>query len=261
MTYREISRPAGSESWTTTGEWVEWVNAERLAPAVAPVLNPTCSLCYGPVGTRYDQRPFPTCQHCNRYKALLDGLVPIAYSLDIGLESMLHRYKDWGPRYRWMRLPLASILVEFLERHLKCIQDKFGSIDIAATTPKGRTARNFDHLGTILSAVTSWPLEWEFNLLTKVRDKTDDRGGIDPDCYRVTEASSVEGRTVLLFDDTWTSGSTIASAAAALRRQGATKVVAITIGRQLAPRFGNAEGIIEATKDRILDVRRCVIDG
>ncbi|MEO6808015.1 MAG: ComF family protein [Isosphaeraceae bacterium] len=49
--------------------------------------------------------------------------------------------------------------------------------------------------------------------------------------FRVRDPRSIEGRTVLLVDDILTTGATCGSAARALKRAGATKVIAVVIGR------------------------------
>ncbi|MFI6098404.1 ComF family protein [Lentzea sp. NPDC051213] len=46
-------------------------------------------------------------------------------------------------------------------------------------------------------------------------------------------AADVEERSILLVDDTWTSGASLQSAAVALKRAGATRVVGLVIGRHL----------------------------
>ncbi len=43
-------------------------------------------------------KPFPTCIVCRSYGNVIDSFVPASYSLDIGLESMLHMYKDYAVR-------------------------------------------------------------------------------------------------------------------------------------------------------------------
>jgi predicted amidophosphoribosyltransferase len=49
--------------------------------------------------------------------------------------------------------------------------------------------------------------------------------------FRVRDPGAIEGRTVLLVDDILTTGATCGSAARALKRAGAARVVAVVIGR------------------------------
>jgi len=58
----------------------------------------------------------------------------------------------------------------------------------------------------------------------------------DPGRYATSR--ELAGASVLLIDDTWVSGSSAQSAAAALRRAGAAHVACVVIGRWLTPSFG-----------------------
>ncbi len=56
--------------------------------------------------------------------------------------------------------------------------------------------------------------------------------GLDPDRFRAPRP--LTGASVLLLDDTWTSGGTAQSAAVALKRAGARSVAAVVLGRHVA---------------------------
>jgi hypothetical protein len=89
---------------------------------------------------RFDRVAFavvdrPACRSCldirklvsiSIYGPILDGHMPISYSVDDGLESLLHRYKDFVAQYRWMSAPLASLTHDFLAQHLSCLQNRHG---------------------------------------------------------------------------------------------------------------------------------------
>lgn len=53
------------------------------------------------------------------------------------------------------------------------------------------------------------------------------------DAFKIRNASSIEGRTLLLVDDVFTSGATVSSAARVLKDAGADKVSVLTIARAL----------------------------
>jgi hypothetical protein len=53
---------------------------------------------------------------------------------------------------------------------------------------------------------------------------------------RFRALARLTGATILLLDDTWTSGSSAQSAAIALKRAGARRVVVVTLGRHVNPR-------------------------
>ncbi|MFD0851212.1 ComF family protein [Actinomadura adrarensis] len=183
----------------------------------------------------------------------------MVYSLDEGLESLLHRFKDFGPEYRWIGALFGSLAIEFFTNHLQCIEERYGKIDIFAVPPAGGASRNFDHMAEIIHSVRPWRTSWDLSLLKKKRNKKDERGQVDTECYDLSPGRGVEGKRVLFLDDTWTSGSTLASAAAAAKRHGAQKVVAVTIGRQLKKEWGTGRDIAQAALRRRYDVGRCVI--
>ncbi len=56
--------------------------------------------------------------------------------------------------------------------------------------------------------------------------------------YRVTQ--SVCGKSILLIDDTFTTGARLQSAASALQLAGADVVAAVVIGRVINPEFSGA---------------------
>jgi predicted amidophosphoribosyltransferase len=159
-----------------------------------------------------------------------------------------------------MSAPVGSLAFDFLARHLTCIEERYGEIDIFSVAPQGNSDRGFDHLGKVLSTVSGWPMDWDADLLVKVRQKQDIRGIVDRSCYELNDGKFVAKKNVLLFDDTWTSGSTLASAAATLKRNGARNVVAVTVGRQVSG-WGTGPEIKEAIRDRRYDPERCVICG
>ena len=78
-------------------------------------------------------------------------------------------------------------------------------------------------------------------------------------------ASAARGSRILLLDDTYVSGARAQSAAAALRRAGASSVVVAVLGRvlrtdrvALPPQFRNAPVPAEGVPDRPRSCCRCV---
>ena len=257
MTYRNIVRPIRYESMNTTMDWFEWSLKEGLLLPVSS--ERCCRVCHGAVGYGWDEEPYGRCQHCLNYVGSLDAVVPITYSVDSGMESLLHRYKDFGMRYRWMAAPLASLTAEFLSRHIRCLETRGDRFDFALTMPSGNAERDFDHLQTAIDLVDEWPVEWRHDLLGKARPGRPGRGDVDPSYFGVSPARAVRGANVLLFDDTWTSGSSVASAGECLRDHGARSVVALTVGRQLKAGFGTSDELIAAAKRERFSLDRCVI--
>jgi predicted amidophosphoribosyltransferase len=240
---------------------VRWVAQERLAPSVRPVEERVCGLCYGAVAIGRDGTPYAYCRPCQQYREVLDGLVPIAYSAPNGLESALHRYKDFRG-YRWLATPLDALLYHFLKQHSSCIQNRFGAIDVMTVVPSHPSTRGgWDAMKALVGAIrTRWPWPWDLDLLVRTSPATPARGRINPQLFRVATGRAVRDRRVLLVDDTFTSGRTIASAASALKSEGAATVVGLTLGRQLGIDWPPASHLVASLADRELNLGRCVLD-
>ena len=131
MGYRQhFDPPAFIRGPHTTQDWLNWMIRENVLHEVALWPERPCGMCGGSVGMMYDGQPFPRCLVYHSYGNVIDGFVPASYSLDVGLESMLHMYKDW-PGYGWLRLPLGSLFYARSSVHRACIERKFGAIDVA----------------------------------------------------------------------------------------------------------------------------------
>jgi predicted amidophosphoribosyltransferase len=241
-------------------DWIQWLDQEHLAPSVAPLVDDACSLCHGSVGYQDDDEAFDRCYHCSHYADTLAALVPALYSVADGLESALHQYKDFGQQHRWLATPLSSILTEFLDEHLACIENLIGGVDVAVSVPSNNDGRGFDHIQEMLDSALEWPLDWRGDVIAKVREGRPGRGVMDPSFYRVvTDLAVMRNASVLLLDDTWTSGASLMSVAACLRDSGAERVVGLTIGRQLSPGFGSSDDLITTARARDFNRDVCVL--
>jgi hypothetical protein len=108
-----------------------------------------------------------------------------------------------------------------------------------ATIPSVRSHRGGEHpLHRIVAAVLRPESEV---VLTPVR-RNNDRI-VDPHLFEVNEVLS--NSSVLLIDDSWTTGSNVISAAAALRATGATAVNAMVLGRILNTDWAPSRTFIE----------------
>ena len=151
----------------------------------APRPQGSCGTCGGAVGY-FNGEPTPNCYHCHIYRDALDGIVSITYSLDNGLESMLHKYKDWEGK-EWLAYPLASLLHVFLNDHLECIEDVFGPIDVFTMAPPN-TERDFDRLARLSEVVDEARAgrDWTTNLIGRnTAVPPPGRGQVAPEAYVV----------------------------------------------------------------------------
>ncbi|WP_368661746.1 ComF family protein [Streptomyces sp. NA02950] len=101
--------------------------------------------------------------------------------------------------------------------------------------------------------------EWSHGILVKNSTKkaNERRRKITPDAFSASDV--VKGARVLLLDDTYTSGGTLASAAHALKVRGATRVVGLTFGRQLGDEWEDSRRIIDDLPRRTLDLSQCAV--
>ncbi len=248
--YRDFTKPIFASKPPTVTDWMGWLLAQDVLREAAPRPAISCGLCGGAVGTMHNGEPFARCAQCRNYGHAIAALIPMTYSLDDGLESMLHRYKDFG--VTWLESPLRSLLWHFTSRHGNCIKKAYGPFDLALAVPSDNTERGFDHLERIAAPVGDGepPFRWRFDIVSRNRAVSrPNRGELKPDSY-IVAAGSVQGKSVILLDDTWTSGASIASAAAALRRSGARSVTAITLGRQL-----NSSSTYQNNQELVREVR------
>lgn len=172
---------------------------------------------------------FVRCWQCNQHfqafgAELADEVVPISFAeKDKQLARVLSQYKysHSADVRRQFTSELAYVLATFLARHLGCL----GEVDLVTVVPssQGRTPRLVDVLGRRISLTSG-----RFAEVLATKCKNDRR--MRPDCYAAVD---VQGQNVLLVDDTWTSGASLQSAAVALKRAGATRVVGLVLGRHL----------------------------
>ncbi len=75
-----------------------------------------------------------------------------------------------------------------------------------------------------------------------------------------TVNASVQGRRVLLVDDTFTSGAEVQSAASALQLAGAAIPAAVVIGRYINPHFNDASNQLwERARAQLFRFERCCL--
>jgi hypothetical protein len=186
----------------------------------------------------------------------------MCYSLQSGLEGILWYAKNEA-RYAWLRLPLASLLCEFLKAHRSCIENYYGgSFDLSIAMPSHPSTRGgLGHLEAIINSVQGFSREWTTGALVKndASKAGTRRGEIVPDLFSASPA--VRGKRVLLFDDTYTTGGSIASAAHALKQAGAATVVGLAFGRQLSAEWHDSREFVASLSGRTLEIAECAVHG
>jgi hypothetical protein len=204
-----------------------------LAPRLSAPQRPgpgLCGCCRGPAA-----RGQARCYQCDLHAELLPGLlpdvvVPVAYAEKGGEHARnLWLYKSGEQGAAAARVMLGALLMVFLRDHGPCIWRHAGMTTPShvAVIPSGRGRPGPHPLRALVAGCLALP--W-LPLDLRARAGREPRSP-GPDRYRTTR---LPGASVLLLDDTWTSGASAASAAAALKLAGARQVAVIVLGRHLS---------------------------
>lgn len=175
------------------------------------------------------------CYACATGEQHLDAMVPVAYS--VAHEQLHHdlvRYKRCAdPWVEMAAARLALILGRFLQAHEACVAAAAGTsaFDVVTTVPSGQIGRDAYHpLRRIVGEMIAPTAQRHERLLHRSGAPAKPRVF---DSTRFQAVRRLAGANVLLIDDTWTTGASAQSAAAALKAAGAARVGAVVIGRHL----------------------------
>lgn len=186
-----------------------------------------CELCFNLIGPKCRR-----CRACAQNRDHLERLLPISYVLS---GSPLHRtlagYKrDADPSVPHAVADLATILERFLACHELCLGDG-QRFELVTTVPSGDRRRDELHpLRRIVSEMIPSVAGRHRRLL---RPSARQLPPHTFDSHRFEALQQLHGERVLLIDDTWATGASVQSAAAALRAAGTGAVAAVVIGRYL----------------------------
>jgi hypothetical protein len=190
----------------------------------------TCVVCRGPAG-----RGFARCYQCGRHDLLgrgllADAVVPVCYAVKgTAFAACLWRYKSRlapSPRARTLML---ALLLAFLHDHGPCLWRHAGmpSPGRLAVVPSGSGRPGQHPLLRMAAPYLRLP-----PVPLRIRPGSQGRD-LDLDRFRAGQGAA--GASVLLIDDTWVSGASAQSAAAALRLAGARHVAIVVLGRHVNP--------------------------
>lgn len=218
-----------------------------LRPALVPVPASgqigICPICHSSCPAEYS-----TCYPCMQASQLdPPSILPISMSIDRGpVHRHLRMYKDAPDELTRDRLALrlAALLSVFLENHSACV----GDWDVVTCVPS-------QHRVAMASVVAKLQ-RFQGRSFDVLRAQPAASGrALDPDRFQV--ASDVSGRRVLLLDDTFTTGASLFSAVAALRRAGSTVVGPIVLGRHVQESWGPSQEMMSWLGDRPWEEHRC----
>ncbi len=211
-------------------------------PTVAELTEPYGNFMLGPrrgpdvCATCFNfTRGYTHCYGCTHSHRPLDAVAPISYSVaHEQLHHALAQYKrastDAAVR---LQRELAAVLWRFLAEHEHCVAKAAGTrgFELVTTVPSSNATRDEQHPLRTIVATTVKPTRERHRRLLRSADVAATPRQFDPNRFTPTEA--LHGQDILLIDDTWTSGASAQSAAAALKHAGAGTVAAVVIGRHL----------------------------
>ncbi len=221
---------------------------------VAPRPGPdVCSVCFNLTDG------YGRCYACAHGGRWLDVLAPVSYSVaGEQLHHALVAYKrGTGPVARRFTIELAAVLWRHLAKHEVCLARAAGveAFELVTTVPSGDRGRDDIHpLRRLVSELVAPTRERYRPLLTR-SDLPAAAHEFSPQKFDVHRELGAE--TVLLVDDTWTTGANAQSAAAALKRAGARAVAAVVIGRHLNRGWGDNDGRLRGLRPPF-DWQHCV---
>jgi hypothetical protein len=179
---------------------------------------------------------YERCWSCAHNQSSLDALAPISYS--VAREQLHHALASYkrlnGDVARRLQAILAAILWRFLQAHEACLAEAAASaagFDLVTTVPSGDPTRDEHHpLRTIVGHQVG-PTRERYRRLLKRTDT--DTAPRTFSAIKFQATTNLNNESVLLIDDTWTTGASAQSAAATLKAAGAGPTAAIVIGRHL----------------------------
>jgi hypothetical protein len=199
-------------------------------PAVSPSGPAVCRRCRGPV------RPgFARCYQCARHDqlgrdSLADAVVPVSYAVKgTAFAATLWRYKSWPAPSVAAQTSLLALLLAFLHDHGACVWRHAGmpAPGRLAVVPTGCGRPGPHPLLELSAPYLRIPVT---GLVIRPGEQ-----GRDPNVNRFSAERTRSGASVLLLEDTWVTGASAQSAAAALKRAGARHVAVVVLGRHVDP--------------------------
>jgi hypothetical protein len=205
---------------------------------------------------------YSRCYACSHGGAALDAVAPISYS--VGREQLHHvlaSYKrlpdDVARRFR---AELAAVLWRHLVGHEPCIAmaSRTPAFEHVTTVPSGSAERDHDHPLRAIVGELVGPTRGRFRRLLEPAEAAVPARVFSPKKFRARE--QLAGEAVLLVDDTWTTGASGQSAAAALKAAGAGAVAIVVVGRHVNREWGDNDQRLQALP-RPFDWDTCVFCG
>lgn len=211
---------------------------------VLPVGVGVCDVCHGA-----PNEGFARCYSCSQIFSQLQFPLPLVVPISLSrwdgqLHHSLRNYKNsaYGQQSRDLfSLQIAALFERFLFVHKSCIAAAAGEDwDVISVVPssQGRTGPH-----PLESALRRSPwLASQLELLLGIGPTPATHNQANVGAYRTLQA--VDGRRVLLVDDTYTTGARAQSAASVLRRAGAHPIAVVPAARYVNPDWPPSQALM-----------------
>lgn len=215
-----------------------------------------CRVCRGPSRAGY-----PLCFSCSLHQRIAPGLladavVPLSYSIaGTAYCRWLRMYKSASAERREARAAIRTLLLVFLHDHGSCLWASAGMTapSHVAAVPSGCGRAGVHPLRMLIEPYLALP--WA-GLIACGDDPVQPR---ELWIGRYRSASSLRDANVLLLDDTWASGASAQSAAAALKLAGAASVVTLVFGRHVNAERLHFDTFLRALSQSYFRLDRCAV--
>ena len=214
------------------GQGKDLVICPACRKAIRPVHPPFCPRC----GLPYPSGKAHLCAPClqeRRYFAIHRTCA----SYEGALKEAIHRFKYEGV------FPLRRVLGDLLQPTLKAMRREH-PVDVLLPVPlhiRRLRERGYNQallLVRELSKRTGIP--YQERALAKIKDtpvqislKKRERGKNLKGVFQVTDQEAIQGKSIVLVDDVYTTGATVNECARALLKAGAKQVAVLTVARAL----------------------------
>ncbi len=225
-----------------------------LYPLEPPGRPGICAVCRGPA------RPgFARCYRCAQHdllgrSLLADAVVPVSYAVKgTAFAAHLWRYKSWRAPSAAAGTSLLALLLAFLHDHGACVWRHAGmpAPGRLAVVPTGCGRPGPHPLLELSVPYLRLPV-------TRLVIRPGEQGR-DPNANRFSAERTGAGASVLLLEDTWVSGASAQSAAAALKRAGARHVAVVALGRHIDPADRLGGPLAARLAPAPYDVAKCAV--
>ncbi|HVF85840.1 MAG TPA: ComF family protein [Abditibacteriaceae bacterium] len=206
-----------------------------------PITPPFCTICGAPFD--FLSQTADVCDKCraNRYQAAapFDGVRSL-YFFEGAIRRAVHHFKYEGKTA--LSAPLAALMNSFLRQSSTRFVDIEALTHIVAVPLHGRRKRGRGYnqselLARQLGRLTGVSFD---SILVRTRPTTPqvelsirERAINVQGAFRLKPNANIEGATILLIDDVYTTGATLRECARVLQNGGATHVYGLTLARAI----------------------------